>query len=387
MARIARGTTGAVVTIASVATAAEVRDRVMEARANGTPLRVVGAGTWLDAGQPVRATHTISTSELSGIVDYVPGDLTLTARAGTTLAEIHAATGAHNQWLALDPFGSDDSTIGAVAATASAGPLATAFGTPRDLVLGVEFVTGEGVIARGGGKVVKNVAGFDLTRLLIGSWGTLGVITELSLRLHARPESEATIAVHGVDAELPGRLRTLLRRLPFKPFACEVLNAPMAAAAIGERTTTALVRLGGNVDEVAFQRSSFQELGDVRQVANDVWHRLRRAEPADAYVVRLSNLPSEIDHTWKQALELGGALLHASVARGIVRCIIPPSDEGIMALRGRAATRPDSWIGERLPPDAWALSRGMTPLAARVKQAFDPSNILNPGILGSTGAE
>src|SRR5439155_9619738 len=101
-----------------------------------------------------------------GIVEYVPGDLTLTARAGTTLAEIRDATAAEQQWLALDPHGSDDGTIGATVATASAGPLATAFGTPRDLVLGVEFLTGGGALARGGGRVVKNVAGFDLVRLL-----------------------------------------------------------------------------------------------------------------------------------------------------------------------------------------------------------------------------
>src|SRR5206468_6797235 len=138
-----------------------------------------------------------------------PGDLTLTARAGTTLAEIRSATAEHNQWLALDPSGRDESTLGAIAATASAGPLATAFGTPRDLILGLEFVSGDGHIARGGGKVVKNVAGFDLTRLFIGSWGTLGVITEVSVRLHAKPEVDRTIAIHSrvSDPDFAGRVR------------------------------------------------------------------------------------------------------------------------------------------------------------------------------------
>ena len=133
--------------------------------------------------------------ELSGITEYVPGDLTLTARAGTTLGEIRDATAAHGQWLALDPYGADEGTIGATIATASAGPLSTFFGGPRDLVLGVEFVTGDGVVARGGGRVVKNVAGFDLTRLITGSWGTLGVVTEVTLRLHARPRGDETFAL------------------------------------------------------------------------------------------------------------------------------------------------------------------------------------------------
>ena len=92
-------------------------------RARGTTLRIVGRGTWLDAGRPVQATETLSTRELSGITEYVPGDLTLTARAGTTLGEIRDATAAHGQWLALDPYGTDDGTIGATVATGSAGPL------------------------------------------------------------------------------------------------------------------------------------------------------------------------------------------------------------------------------------------------------------------------
>src|SRR5207247_2074887 len=147
------------------------------------------------------ANESVSTRDLAGITEYVPGDLTLTARAGTTLEDIRLATAAHDQWLALDPYGGDEGTLGATIATASAGPLSTSFGTPRDLMLGLEFVTGEGVVVRGGGRVVKNVAGFDLTRLLTGSWGTLGVITEVTLRLHARPEAEESIAVRlGDDA-------------------------------------------------------------------------------------------------------------------------------------------------------------------------------------------
>ena len=125
----------------------------------------------------------------------MPGDLTLTARAGTTLAEIERATAAERQLLALDPYGTARGTIGATIATASAGPLAHAFGTPRDLVLGLEFVTGDGAVIRAGGRVVKNVAGFDLTRLLTGAWGTLGVITEVSVRLRALPEMEESVAL------------------------------------------------------------------------------------------------------------------------------------------------------------------------------------------------
>jgi glycolate oxidase FAD binding subunit len=135
-------------TVVAVDSVGAVRDSIREAASRGLGLRVVGRGTWLDAGRPVRAAGSLSTRELAGIVDYVPGDLTLTARAGTALGEIRAATAAHNQWLALDPLGRDDGSIGATVATASAGPLATHFGTPRDLVLGLEYVTGSGTIGR-----------------------------------------------------------------------------------------------------------------------------------------------------------------------------------------------------------------------------------------------
>ena len=151
----ARRITMTAVAIDSVAAA---RDRVLDAANRGVGLRIAGSGTWLDAGRPVVASETISTRELAGIVEYVPGDLTLTARAGTTLAEVRDATSAHGQWLALDPAGTSDGTLGAMVSTASSGPLRTYFGTPRDLVLGVEFITGTGAVARGGGRVVKNVA-------------------------------------------------------------------------------------------------------------------------------------------------------------------------------------------------------------------------------------
>src|SRR5215207_1849086 len=199
-------------TAVAVDSVAAWRDRVLDAVQRGTPLRLAGRGTWLDAGRPVHATDTLSTRELSGITEYVPGDLTLTARAGTTLAEIRETTKANGQWLALDPPGSDEGTLGATIATGSAGALRTFFGAPRDLALGVEFVTGAAVVARGGGRVVKNVAGFDLTRLLTGSWGTLGVITEVTVRLHARPEADESMAVSVDPATGVSRVRQLLRR-------------------------------------------------------------------------------------------------------------------------------------------------------------------------------
>ena len=161
------------------ATVSELQAAIRDAQVTSTVLRIEGAGTWLSAGRPVSSTRHLSTQRLSGVVEYTPGDLVLSARAGTTLEEIAAVTAPHGQWLALEPYASPEGiargTIGGTIATGSHGPLSLGFGRARDLILGLSFVTGDGTHARAGGRVVKNVAGFDLVRLTTGAWGTLGV--------------------------------------------------------------------------------------------------------------------------------------------------------------------------------------------------------------------
>lgn len=367
-----------------------IRERIAEASREGTALRITGQGTWLDAGRPVSGSDILSTRELSGITEYVPGDLTLTARAGTTLEEIRAATAAHGQWLALDPYGSNDGSIGATIATGSAGPLQTSFGRARDLVLGLQFVTGAGLIARGGGRVVKNVAGFDLVRLLTGSWGTLGVITEVAMRLHARPEVDESLAIGLAPGDGPERVRQMLRRLPFVPYSCEILNETLAKSLTGMEGIIALVRLGGNREAVRAQRTAFADLGDVRDVDPRVWNELRATEPRQAIVFRLSRLPSEIERTWAEAATLvsqvTGLLLHANPARGIVRCIVPFSETNEQTVAGLLRSMTDAVrLGERLPQNLWPLCSANSggEIAARIQRTFDPSGVLNPGILGT----
>ena len=173
---------------------AEISAAVHDAASDRTGLRIVGRGTWLDAGSPVSASVQLPLADDHGIVAYVPDDLTVTARAGTTLRDLNETLGAHDQWIALDPDGGPDVTIGATVATCSYGPAAAFFGTPRDQVLGMTVVLGTGEVIRVGGRVVKNVAGFDLTRLMIGAWGTLGVITEVTLRVRSRSMRRDSVA-------------------------------------------------------------------------------------------------------------------------------------------------------------------------------------------------
>jgi hypothetical protein len=161
------------------------------------------------------------------------------------------------------------------------------------------------------------------------------------------------------------------------------VNAPLASALLGNGAPAVLLRLAGNAEGVDAQRRAFGELGASSEVAPDIWMKLRAIEPAGASVVRLSDLPSEIERTWSAA-NVPGALVHASPARGIARTI---ASDAIHLAALKSATGPNgaTCLGERLPADQWrAVAAPGSDLNTRVKQTFDPSNVLNPGILGES---
>ena len=366
-------------------TSGDVRDAVRDAAAARAPLRIAGNGTWLTAGRPVRATRTLSLASLTGVVDYEPGDFTLTARAGTTLVELADATLPHRQFLALDPFGDWDGTLGATVATGSSGPMAYAFGGPRDNVIGLEVVTGDGAVVRCGGRVVKNVAGFDLTRLFTGSWGTLGVVTEVSVRLRALPQVDETYAVV-IDDE-PEKLRDLIARLRVASIAPLAMELIAPAPALRVAAPTLLVRLAGNEASVRAQRRVLAGFGDVEHLAEpSVWAALRAPEPESSIVARVSTRPSRVSDAWTSAREAvaaaSSALLIASVGRGVIRCVIPQDAHDA----ARRLARCDATvIFERLPRELWselAPSPVSDRLSRGVKARFDPAGVLNPGLLG-----
>ncbi len=253
---------------------------VRDAHDRSRALRLTGRGTWLQAGGEVRdGVERVDLSGITGIVEYVPGDLTLTARAGTTLEELDAVTAPHLQWCPLLPWGEDRGTVGATFATATRGPCSTTLGEPRDLALGVEFVDGTGARVRAGGRVVKNVAGFDLTRLLVGSWGSIGAITELSVRLRACPAVDETwvLAVDAGDTNAEARIDAF-RRGPLAPLALESLGAVLAHA-LGLADARLLVRLGGNASFVAASRTAVRALGLAEPGDPTVWKRYRALDP------------------------------------------------------------------------------------------------------------
>jgi glycolate oxidase FAD binding subunit len=374
-----------------------IASTIRDAKSRAAPFRIVGAGSWLDAGRPVRAEARLDLSSHAGIIEYVPGDLTITVRAGTPLAEIERVTLEHEQWLALDPFGSDDGTIGATIATASAGPLATAFGGPRDQVLGVEFITGDGSVVRGGGRVVKNVAGFDLVRLVTGAWGTLGVITEATLRLRARPQRDVTLqAPIASDSRSVATLVTALRSLPFTPFAVQIVDAPLATQLAFVARSAMLLRLGGSDAAVKAQRDAVQQVlapmlrGALEDGPADAWRALRATEAPGTASLRFSGLPSDFAATWDEATYVAarvpGATLTGAPLRGVVRASLPGDESSLRpALTGRRASATCTRVYERLPSALWpklAPSAVEDRLSRGLKESFDPAFVLNPGILG-----
>jgi len=376
--------------VSAITSTADVAARLADARARRTPLRIAGAGTWLDAGRPCGPAERVNLDALRGIVEYEPGDLTLTARAGTSLAEIERVTAGHGQWLPLDAFGDVGGTLGATVATASSGPLATAFGTPRNQVLGCEVVTGAGEVIRVGGRVVKNVAGFDVTRLMTGAWGTLGVITEVSVRLRAKPAVDETIAVP-LPPDGAAHAQRWLRASPLPAMAAELVS-PALAKRLGIAAPNApvlLLRFGGNETFVRAARHAVTALGDSLPAPATVWSALRGVDGGGTCTFRLSGAPARLAELWTattRVIQDAGALAHATVSRGVIRCVLPAMpDDALRTLLG--ALPPATRIMERAPASCWdpqPADRATASLADGVRRVFDPDGLLNPGILGIT---
>jgi glycolate oxidase FAD binding subunit len=362
----------------------EVIAAVREAIDRRTAVRIVGGGTWPSGGYPVQASCTLDVSGVTGITEYVPGDLTLTAHGGTTMREIAEATRENGQWLALDPPGQAAATLGATLATACGGPLAGSVGLPRDVTVGLSFVAGDGRLVQGGGRVVKNVAGFDLVRLTIGAWGTLGVIVSATVRLRARPDADETVALSlPGDPERLGAFLTAFRDAPVEPLASELVSATLAPRiGLGEEPAL-LVCLAGNGVAVRHQRARLERLSALREVPDETWERLRSSDPVDGCIVRVSRRPSEIARLWTTAATIPDAEVQATLARGIVRIrwhAVPPDAAlaafdaaDVRALEQRAMT---GTLPVPVPPQ--------DDLTRRVRLAFDPHHILNRGIMGES---
>jgi len=208
------------------ATLADCAEVMAMAARDQLRLGFVGGGTALELGAaPTGLDAVVRTERLARIVEYAPADMVVVVEAGVTLAALQAEVGAHGQRLALDPPSPERATIGGLIATGAFGPLRARHGAVRDLIIGVTLVRADGEIARGGGKVVKNVAGFDLPKVACGSLGTLGLIAAAAFRLHPLPEATATVAVPGLRPEAVVAVLAAARAAQLEPASAVALGA------------------------------------------------------------------------------------------------------------------------------------------------------------------
>lgn len=362
------------------ANARHLLDAIRGAATDNCPLEILGGGSKRGYGRPVRAAAMLELSELSGILAYEPAELVLTAKAGTPLAEIEAALAAHGQHLAFEPadwgplWGAlpGRATLGGIVGANVAGPRRLSHGAARDHVLGGRAVSGLGEDFTCGGKVVKNVSGFDLPKLLTGSLGTLAVLHEITIKITPAPEETRTITVSGLD---DATAITAMNAAMSSP--CEV-----SGAAHWHGLTC--LRLEGPGISVAARAQALKEVlqpfGPVGESESDLWRRIRDVLPfsGDARPVWRLLVPPAAAARAVAAIapaealyDRAGALVWLRVddARAdTVRAAAEAAGGKATLMRGPAGIAP-------FHPEPPALAA----LSTRLKQAFDPRSILNPG--------
>ncbi|MDD9729701.1 FAD-binding protein [Mameliella sp. AT18] len=357
------------------------------------PFHIRGGGT--RAVGVTSAAAVLETGGLSGVSLYEPGALTLVARAGTPLAEIEGALAAEGQRLAFEPMDhrgllgtSGEPTIGGVVAANVSGPRRVQAGAARDFLLGVRFVDGAGQVVKNGGRVMKNVTGYDLVKLMCGSWGTLGVLTEVSLKVLPVPETAACLMIDGLDEA--GAQEVMSRALT-SPY--EVTGAAHAPGGPGEQPLT-LLRLEGFAGSVAYRTGRLQEMltefsvrveTDPERVA-ELWRWVRDVEIMQGtggdvwkFSVRPSEAPGLVAglraaHPVERVLyDWGGGLIWVESAPGTD--LRPKGLQGHATLiRASEQTRLELPVFQPEPTAVAALSAG-------IRARFDPRGMLNPGIM------
>ncbi|MPZ39555.1 MAG: glycolate oxidase subunit GlcE [Rhizobiales bacterium] len=394
----------------------DAEDAVRWALAEGKALELIGHGTKRGIGRPAQTDVTLDLSGLSGVTLYEPEELVLTARAGTPMAEIEALVASKGQQLAFEPmdygplFGraAGRGTLGGVLAANVSGPRRIKAGAARDHFLGFTAVSGRGETFKSGGRVVKNVTGYDLCKLMAGSWGTLAALTEVTIKTLPRPETEATVAVIGLtDAAAVQAMTAAMGS------SCDVSGAahlpaevagslPLAVAASAGRALT-LLRLEGVAPSVSHRQVALTEIvkpfGEVglipEQASQALWRAIRDVLPFAAGRVeagqplwRVSTAPARGAELVSLVAGEGGVPCLYDWAGGLVWLSIPGAgdDAGATAVRRAVAACGGHATLLRAPAALRAAVEPFEPqdaalaaLTKRVKESFDPKGAFNPG--------
>ncbi len=369
-------------------TEAELADAIASAK---PPLRIIGGGT-RPIGNPV-AGEVLSTANLTGIELYEPGALTIVAKAGTPLADIEEALSKENQRLAFEPMDhrgllgtKGTPTIGGVVAGNISGPRRVQAGACRDHMLGVRFVDGAGTVLKNGGRVMKNVTGYDLVKLLTGSYGTLGVMSEVSLKVLPKTDTQATVMLHGLD--IPQAVKAMSAALG-SPYE---VSAAAHMPDMGHGAVT-MLRVEGFEKSVAYRcdqlKNTLAEYGEITVEADpdksaNIWTASRDVAgfaKTDGDVWRISVKPTDGAtlaaklNTDKLFMDWGGGLIWAVVPKGTdLRARMNGTQGHATLIRADEATRAKLDV---FHPELAPIAK----ISAGLRAKFDPKGILNPGLM------
>ncbi len=355
----------------------------------GWKIRIEGRATWQPPDAP--ADLAVSTRALDDVVSVSPADLVATVQAGAPMDAVRRRLAEQGMWLALDPPGRVERSIGSVVATGTAGPLRHAFGPVRDHVLGCTAVTGDGRTVRAGGRVVKNVAGYDLTKLQVGGFGGFGIVTELHLRLRALPRADVTVLARGERDPLTAAARDLIEAR-LAPVALELLSPALAGESrwvLAARFMGVEAAVRGELRRLAAEsRIGWEELAPDRSAA--FWALVGRGALSGPVTLRLGVLPAGLDDVLdllQGELDLG--LVSAGAGSGSLRWSGEAPVERLRALRRLCAAREIPLTLERAP---WGVRRalghfgsyreGVAQLAGRLRTTFDPAQCFQVALDG-----
>jgi glycolate oxidase FAD binding subunit len=359
-----------------------------------------GSGAALEQGRPPRRVDLVlDLRRLHAVVEHNPDDLTISVQAGMTAGALAARLGAHRQALPLDPPGWSTRTLGGIAATQASGPLRMRYGTMRDLLLGVRFVQADGVLTWGGARVVKSVTGYDVPKLMVGALGTLGVLVELTLRLHPVPDVESSSLVMFRSPAAAQEMVALLLDSSVQPSRLEMLDdralaacgLPVAAAALA--ISIATVEPAVLAQEAALTTLVTRAAGRREPLGGSFWHLYDRTLAAPGGVtLRIGTLPSRLAAAFAEIRSaLGAAAVSGCAALGALRARVDSGDvialaRGIERLRGFVADGEGGVMIERGPRTVRAAIDPWGPVPApalavmrAIKHEFDPAGVLNPG--------
>ncbi|MCY7385818.1 MAG: FAD-binding oxidoreductase [Microcoleus sp. CAN_BIN18] len=375
-------------------TQAELAAVIAWARQNRCAVLPCGSGSKLDWGGLVKGVNiAVSTARLNKLVEHAVGDLTVTAEAGMMFADLQEILGKAGQFLPIDPAYSQQATLGGIIATADSGSLRHRYRGVRDLLLGITFVRSDGKIAKAGGRVVKNVAGYDLMKLFTGAYGTLGIISQVTFRVYPLPESSGTVILTGETNALAEATQILLSSA-LTPTAVDLLSPQLVEKLSLGKGSGLVVRFQSIAESVKQQSGRLLEVAEKLGLQgtncgeNDehqLWERLPEtvwdSSTNSAIICKIGIRPSAAVKAINE-LPVQDALIHAGSGLGVLRFEAATADTLLQVRRGCEAK--GGFLTVLVAPadikqelDVWGYTGSAIDVMRRIKQQFDPENILN----------